>query len=210
MYSFILLDLLFLRLKILTKLNSPQWTSTFPTSFPNLRQIFILCISTHPVSSVVEIIFHWLLLHSYLQTESIQFNGWLYSCLLLFPRLWCVIRYYIFVSMFRITHGCRYPPLRRHSSLETALWNVLNVRLINRFPQIINVVPPIYNNNKSYCIDGVVIAAQWTATIFQIYCAPPNLGIRTWICQLNFAQRPMFSGLRFFNEPEISDSGPPA
>ena len=26
---------------------------------------------------------------------------------------------------------------------------------------------------------------------------------------LNFAQRPIFSGLRFFNEPEISDSGPP-
>ena len=45
----------------------------------------------------------------------------------------------------------------------------------------------------------------------EIYCAPPNLGVtRTWICRLNFAQRPIFSGLRFFNEPEISDSGPPA
>ena len=44
---------------------------------------------------------------------------------------------------------------------------------------------------------------------FQIYCAPPNLGItRTWICPLNFAQMPIFSGLRFFNESEISDSGP--
>ena len=33
-----------------------------------------------------------------------------------------------------------------------------------------------------------------------------NLGItRTWICRLNFAQRPIFSGLRFFNKPEISD-----
>ena len=43
---------------------------------------------------------------------------------------------------------------------------------------------------------------------FKIYCAPPNLGIaRTWICRLNFAQMPIFSGLRFFNEPEISDSG---
>ena len=39
---------------------------------------------------------------------------------------------------------------------------------------------------------------------------PPNLGIRTWICRLNFAQRPICSGLKFFNEPEISDSGPPA
>ena len=46
---------------------------------------------------------------------------------------------------------------------------------------------------------------------FQIYCAPPNLGItRTWICRINYAQRPIFSGLRFFNEPEILDSGPPA
>ena len=45
---------------------------------------------------------------------------------------------------------------------------------------------------------------------FKIYCAPPNLGIRTWICWINFAQRPIFSGLRFFNEPEISDSGPSA
>jgi hypothetical protein len=45
----------------------------------------------------------------------------------------------------------------------------------------------------------------------KIYYAPPNLGItRTSICRLNFAQRPIFSGLRFFNEREISDSGPPA
>ena len=44
---------------------------------------------------------------------------------------------------------------------------------------------------------------------FQIYCAPPNLGItRTRICRLNFAQRPIFLGLRFLNEPEISDSDP--
>ena len=46
---------------------------------------------------------------------------------------------------------------------------------------------------------------------FKIYCSPPNLAItRTRMCRLNFAQRPIFSGLRFFNEPEISDSGPPA
>ena len=36
----------------------------------------------------------------------------------------------------------------------------------------------------------------------------PNLDPRTWICRLNFAQRPIFSGLRFFNEPEISDVVP--
>ena len=42
---------------------------------------------------------------------------------------------------------------------------------------------------------------------FQINYGLLNLGItRTWVCRLNFAQ----SGLRFFNEPEISDSGPPA
>ena len=46
---------------------------------------------------------------------------------------------------------------------------------------------------------------------FMIYCASQNLGItRTWICRLNFPQRPVFSGLMFFNEPEISDSEPPA
>ena len=28
-----------------------------------------------------------------------------------------------------------------------------------------------------YFIKGVVIAAQYTATFFKIYCAPPNLGI---------------------------------
>ena len=29
--------------------------------------------------------------------------------------------------------------------------------------------------------------------LFKIFCAPPNLGITTtWICRLNFAQRPIF------------------
>ena len=46
--------------------------------------------------------------------------------------------------------------------------------------------------------------------LFKIYCTSLNLGIRTWICRLNFAQRTIFPGLRFFNEPEIPDSGPPA
>ena len=47
--------------------------------------------------------------------------------------------------------------------------------------------------------------------LFKIYCALRNLGItRTWICRLNFAQRPIFWDMRFFNEPEISDSGLPA
>ena len=42
---------------------------------------------------------------------------------------------------------------------------------------------------------------------FQDLLCSANLSItRTWICRLNFAQRPFFSGLRLFNEPEISDS----
>ena len=70
-----------------------------------------------------------------------------------------------------------------------------------------------------YCIVLYCIELYWRGghccpihcDLFKIYCAPPNLGITwTWICRLNFAQRPIFSGLRFFNEPEISDSGPPA
>ena len=60
-----------------------------------------------------------------------------------------------------------------------------------------------------YCIDRVVIAAQCTATLLRSIVLP-----RIWVlgreyCRLNYAQRPIFSGLRFFNEPEISDSGPP-
>ena len=44
---------------------------------------------------------------------------------------------------------------------------------------------------------------------FQIYCAPPNLRItRTWIYRLNFSQRTIFLDFRFFNELEITDSGP--
>ena len=43
--------------------------------------------------------------------------------------------------------------------------------------------------------------------LVKIYCAPSNLCItKTWICGLNFAQRPSFSGLRFFNVNVIPDS----
>ena len=41
------------------------------------------------------------------------------------------------------------------------------------------------------CFDGVVIAAQCTLAFSDLMCSP-NLGIRMWICQLNFAQRPIF------------------
>ena len=46
---------------------------------------------------------------------------------------------------------------------------------------------------------------------YKIYCAPSNLCIaRTSICRLHFPQRPVFSGLRFFDKPEISDPGVPS
>ena len=63
---------------------------------------------------------------------------------------------------------------------------------------------------SKYCIGGGH-CCPIHCDIFKIYCAPTNLGItRTSICRLNFAQRPIFPGLRFFKEPEKSDSGPPA
>ena len=52
------------------------------------------------------------------------------------------------------------------------------------------------NKKKKHCI----VLFWWSGDccpmlcdLFKIYCAPPNLGItRTWICRLNFAQRPIF------------------
>ena len=44
-----------------------------------------------------------------------------------------------------------------------------------------------------YCIDGGGHCCPMHCDLFEIYCAPSNLGItRTWICRLNFAQRPIF------------------
>ena len=64
-----------------------------------------------------------------------------------------------------------------------------------------------YSLYELYFFNRVGIAVQCSATIFlKIYCAPPNLGItRTLIYRLNFSQWPIFSGLRFFNKPEISE-----
>ena len=48
------------------------------------------------------------------------------------------------------------------------------------------------------CIVFVFVSMGWSLLPnalrpFRIYCAPPNLGItRTWICGLNFAQKPIF------------------
>ena len=76
------------------------------------------------------------------------------------------------------------------------------------------LIPHYYDIILLYCIVLYCIVLCWWGRHccpmhydrFKIYCAPPNLGItRTWICRLNFAQRFIFSGLRFFNEPEISN-----
>ena len=70
----------------------------------------------------------------------------------------------------------------------------------------------IWDSHYIYCI-----VLYWSGghccpmhcDLFKIYCAPPNIGItKTWICWLNFAQMPIFSGLRLFNEPEISTRDP--
>ena len=45
-----------------------------------------------------------------------------------------------------------------------------------------------------YCCSGHCCPMH--CDLFKNYCAPPNLGItRTSICRLNFARRPIFSGL---------------
>ena len=46
------------------------------------------------------------------------------------------------------------------------------------------------------------------AIFLNIHCAPPNLNIRTWICRLNFAHRPMFSGLRFLTSLKSQTQDP--
>ena len=77
-------------------------------------------------------------------------------------------------------------------------------------------LPKIHIQSTMYLFNFFFFLMGWsllpnTLRPFKIYCAPPNLGItRTWILRLNFAQRPIFSSLSFFNEHEISDSGPVA
>ena len=43
-----------------------------------------------------------------------------------------------------------------------------------------------------FCWGGHCCPVHWD--LFKTYCAspPPNLGIKTWICRINFAQRPFF------------------
>jgi hypothetical protein len=58
------------------------------------------------------------------------------------------------------------------------------------------------------CFDGVVIADQCTATFLRSIVLP-----QIWVLGREYADYILltalfFSGLRFFKEPEISDSGP--
>ena len=92
------------------------------------------------------------------------------------------------------------PELRRHHRK----WNLSPCKVFHSYSCLDSCI-------VLYCFDRVVIAAQMHCGLFEICCAPPNLGItRTWKYRLNFAQRPIFSGMSVFNEPEISDLGPPA
>jgi hypothetical protein len=77
--------------------------------------------------------------------------------------------------------------------------------LLNYLLTSFTLLLKIYNfwMNQLYCIcicfDGVVITAQFTATFFRYLLCSPELGIiRTLICQINVAQRPIFSVLKFF------------
>ena len=53
-----------------------------------------------------------------------------------------------------------------------------------------------YNSRNSLTIVFVFVLMGWLLlpnALFQIYCAPPNLGItRTWICRLKFSHRTIF------------------
>ena len=105
----------------------------------------------------------------------------------------------------------------RHSSSHIAYWSThflihtvkshdLNT---NGKVEILKIITQWYcivlYYSLLYWMGGHCHPMHWDLS--DLLCSP-NLGIRTWLCRLDFAQRPIFSGLRFFNEPEISDSGP--
>ena len=107
-----------------------------------------------------------------------------------------------------VDQDLRYP-CNSHSGSWFSLWcSQIPYLYFNKFSLILRIM-------LRYCI---TVLYWWgdhcwpmDCDVFKIYCAPPNLDItRTWVCRLNFAQRRIFSGFRFFNEPGISDSGPTA
>ena len=80
--------------------------------------------------------------------------------------------------------------------------------------QTSNLLSLVYSYNYTLITDYImeklatfISAEAYSFSVYSFQClVVTNLGItRTWICRLIFAQRPIFSGLRFFNESEISD-----
>ena len=69
--------------------------------------------------------------------------------------------------MLLIVHQCFLMMLSRKIIVRKATLQTTNKFFFSRFVSLL------------YCIEGVVIAAQCTATSLKIYCAPPNLGIMT-------------------------------
>ena len=95
---------------------------------------------------------------------------------------------------------------------QQLFWEVSPVEHFKQLPNSLQKAgwDPCRPNNSTDCF----VLFWWRGhfcpmdcDLFKIYCAPPNLGsLWTWKCRFNFAQRPSFSGLRFFNDPETSDS----
>ena len=128
----------------------------------------------------------------YFRENSILFFHFLFFIIYLFNS--------IFSSQLYVLSNLIYPLVSGSSSCSFSIHYYMQYFL--RYPSFCH---PHQMSNPLYCI-------WWGGhCCLMHYCAPPNLGItRTWIYRLNFAQRRIFSVLRFFKEPEISDSGPPA
>ena len=81
----------------------------------------------------------------------------------------------------------------------------LNIRPIYEIHEYIILVGLRESGSRDLFISSVIICIVFYCIVlmewsllpnalrpFIIYWAPPSLGIRTWICRLNFAQRPFF------------------
>ena len=93
---------------------------------------------------------------------------------------------------------------------EIIVWYISILKLLegnredkNVFEWIITWI--LYHFTTEIVLYCIVLMGDYSCPMhcdpFKIYCAPANLNIRTWICRLHFAQRPIVLGVRFFNEP---------
>ena len=69
---------------------------------------------------------------------------------------------------------------------------------------------PVYSWLFVFVFDVVVTTAQCIATFSDLLCSPKFRYYKDVNMLIKFCSEAYFSGLRFFNEPEISDSGLPA